>query len=69
MKNNSDIISVSFISEIKEIIQKSKQQAVRSVEFFRVQMYWMLGERIFREEQQGKERADYGSYLIRNLAE
>ncbi len=69
MKNNSDIISVSFISEIKEIIQKSKQQAVRSVEFFRVQMYWMLGERIFREEQQGKDRADYGSYLIRNLAE
>ena len=31
-------------------------------------MYWKLGERIFEEEQQGKERADYGAYLIRNLA-
>ena len=31
-------------------------------------MYWKLGERIFEEEQQGKERADYGTYLIRNLA-
>jgi hypothetical protein len=31
-------------------------------------MYWQLGERIFVEEQQGKERAEYGSYLLRNLA-
>ena len=31
-------------------------------------MYWQLGRRIFEEEQQGKERADYGSYLIKNLA-
>jgi predicted nuclease of restriction endonuclease-like (RecB) superfamily len=32
-------------------------------------MYWRLGERIVVEEQQGKERAEYGSYLLRNLAE
>ena len=32
-------------------------------------MYWLLGKRIFEEEQQGKDRADYGAYLIRNLAE
>jgi hypothetical protein len=31
-------------------------------------MYWKLGERIVVEEQQGKERAAYGSYLLRNLA-
>ena len=30
-------------------------------------MYWNLGTRIFEEEQQGKERADYGAYLIKNL--
>ena len=27
-----------------------------------------MGKRIFEEEQQGKDRADYGSYLIKNLA-
>lgn len=32
-------------------------------------MYWKLGKRIFEEEQQGKERAEYGTYLIRRLAE
>lgn len=31
-------------------------------------MYWSIGKRIFEEEQRGKERADYGSYLIKNLA-
>ncbi|KAA6339100.1 hypothetical protein EZS27_012961, partial [termite gut metagenome] len=34
----------------------------------RVMMYWKLGERIIVEEQQGQERAEYGTYLIRNLA-
>ncbi len=69
MKTKSNIVSNSFISEIKSIIQEAKSNAVRSVEFFRVQMYWKLGERIFIEEQQEKDRADYGSYLIRGLAE
>ncbi len=62
-------ISGVFVHEIKAIIGQARVNAVRSVEFYRVEMYWKLGERIFEEEQQGKERADYGSYLIRGLAE
>jgi predicted nuclease of restriction endonuclease-like (RecB) superfamily len=31
-------------------------------------MYWKLGERIVVEEQQGEERAEYGSYLLHHLA-
>ena len=61
-------ISNSFVLDIKEIIGTARKEAVRSVEFYRVQMYWKLGERIFNEEQEGKERADYGSFLIKNLA-
>lgn len=57
-----------FIQEIKSIILTARTNAVRSVDFCRVQMYWQMGKRIFEEEQQGKERADYGSYLIRKLA-
>ncbi len=68
MSKNNQIISGLFIQDIKTIIGQAKVQAVRSVEFYRVQMYWKVGERIFNEEQQGKERADYGAYLIRNLA-
>lgn len=69
MSKLGQIIPDSFIHDIKAIIGQARTQAVRSIEYHRVQMYWKLGERIFTEEQQGKERAEYGSYLIRNLAE
>ena len=57
-----------FVGEIKQIIDSARANAVRSVDFCRVQMYWSIGKRIFEKEQQGKERADYGSYLIKNLS-
>lgn len=61
-------LRTEFISDIRNIIISSRNNAVRSVDWERVQMYWKLGERIFEEEQQGEERAEYGSYLIPNLA-
>lgn len=57
-----------FVNEIRSIINTARSNAARSVDFCRVQMYWAIGQRIVEKEQQGKERADYGSYLIRNLA-
>lgn len=58
----------NFVSDIKNIITSARESAVRSVDFERVKMYWRLGERIFVEEQQEKERAEYGKYLIKNLS-
>jgi hypothetical protein len=58
-----------FVVDICNIITTSKVNAIRSVDFTRVMMYWKLGERIMVEEQQGKERAEYGSYLLQNLAQ
>ena len=68
MSSNLQNLPTSFVQDIKTIIGQARNKAVRSVEFHRVEMYWKLGERIFTEEQQGKERADYGAYLIRGLA-
>lgn len=61
-------LRIDFLSEIKRIIQQSRTNAVRSVDFCRVQMYWTLGKRILEEEQDGKERADYGAYLLKKLS-
>ena len=58
----------TFIGEIRTIIDNARSAAIRSVDFNRVQMYWNIGRRIVEEEQHGKERADYGTYLIKNLA-
>lgn len=63
-----DAIRKVFLNDVRDIINSARQTAVRSVDFCRVQMYWNIGRRIFEEEQQGKERADYGTYLIKNLA-
>lgn len=57
-----------FFHDVRQIINQARTNAVRSVDYCRVQMYWHIGKRIMEEEQQGKERADYGTYLIRNLA-
>lgn len=57
-----------FVSDIRNIINNSRNAAIRSVDFERVRMNWKIGERIFIEEQEGKDRADYGAYLLHNLA-
>lgn len=57
-----------LIQQIKQIIAQAREQAVRSVDFQRVLMYWHIGERIFVAEQGEQNRADYGSQLIKNLA-
>lgn len=66
-EENKALLPSNFIQEIREIILTARTNAVRSVDFCRVQMYWQMGKRIFEEEQGGQERADYGSYLIRSL--
>ena len=59
----------SILEQIETIIATSKDKAIRSVDTERVLMYWQIGKVILEEEQQGKERADYGAYLIKSLAE
>ena len=61
--------SKNILEDARKIINAARTNAVRSVDFCRVQMYWNLGRRIFEEEQQGKDRADYGTYLVKTLAE
>jgi hypothetical protein len=63
------IINQSLITDIKAIILSSKEKAIRLVDHERTVMHWNIGKRIFEEEQEGKDRADYGSYLTRFIAE
>ena len=63
------LINQSIITDIKTIIAQSKDKAIRAVDHQRTLMYWHIGKRIFEEEQQGKDRADYGTFLIKYLSE
>lgn len=57
-----------FYSEIQSILKEARNKAYSAVNFAMVEAYWLIGKRIFEEEQNGKERAEYGECLIKNLA-
>nr|WP_199560883.1 DUF1016 N-terminal domain-containing protein [Mucilaginibacter hurinus] len=61
------LVSQSIISGIQAIIHNAKEKAIRLVDYERTLMYWRIGQRIFEEEQQGIDRADYGNYLLNLL--
>lgn len=63
------LINQSIIADIKAIIAQSKDNAIRAVDHQRTLMYWHIGKRIFEEEQEGKDRADYGKYLTQYVAQ
>ncbi|MEZ5104497.1 MAG: PDDEXK nuclease domain-containing protein [Draconibacterium sp.] len=58
----------TLIADIKTIIVHARKNAVRAVDHQRTLMYWHIGKRIFEEEQEGKDRADYGKYLTEYIA-
>lgn len=63
------IVSQSVITDIKGINFNAKEKVIRLVDHERTMMYWQIGQCIFEEEQQGKDRADYGNYLTKFVAE
>ena len=62
------LVNRSIITDIKSIIAQARDNAVRAVDHQRTLMYWHIGKRIFEEEQEGKDRADYGKYLTEYIA-
>lgn len=69
MKATPMQMNEKFIADIRNIILSARTAAIRSVDFERVKMYWALGERIFCEEQDQNDRAEYGTYMLKNLAD
>ncbi len=63
------LINNTILKEIQTIIAQARDNAYKAVDTQRVIMYWHIGKTIFEEEQQGKNRADYGKYLIKYLSE
>ena len=57
-----------FFNTIREVILLSRQKAYRAVNAVLLETYWNVGKLIVEEEQQGKNRADYGSNLLKNLS-
>jgi predicted nuclease of restriction endonuclease-like (RecB) superfamily len=61
-------LSKNIISQIQQVISNAQSSAIRAVDNQRVLMYWQIGKIIFEEQQQGKDRAEYGKYLIKSIS-
>lgn len=54
---------------INQIIEEARNTVYRTANFTMVQAYWNIGKVIVEEEQNGKERAEYGKEIIQQLSQ
>lgn len=67
-KDNVILYNSEFIQEIRQIITHARQKAYAAINSSMVEAYWQMGKRIVEQEQLGKERANYGTQLLKLLS-
>jgi len=58
----------NFYSDIKDILNRSRHKTYSAINTCMVETYWLIGQRIVNEEQNGNAKAGYGEYLIAQLS-
>lgn len=64
-----DNIPTKLITDIKTILDAAHGQAASAINAAMLNAYWKIGERIVREEQGGRLRAEYGTASLKQLSE
>jgi predicted nuclease of restriction endonuclease-like (RecB) superfamily len=60
--------NTKFFTQIVELLQSARNKVVRTVNQTMVLTYFEIGEMLVEEEQEGKERADYGKQILKELS-
>ncbi len=55
-------------TSIREVLLTGRDYAYKAVNFAMVQSYWQIGKLITEEELNGGQRAEYGKYLVQEIA-
>lgn len=63
------MLTDGIYSEIRKTILEARHHVYTAVNSAMVQTYWNIGRIIVEHEQEGKERAEYGTGLLKNLAQ
>lgn len=68
--NQTDITKTADVlyKNIAEILDESRRNAYRAVNFAMTQSYWHIGRVLVEEEQNGQDRAEYGKFLIKETS-
>ncbi|WP_223601133.1 DUF1016 N-terminal domain-containing protein [Chryseobacterium sp. GVT01B] len=64
-----EISEDSLFQSVKEIIRQSREKVFRIANSTLLLTYWQIGKLIVEDEQQGKERAEYGKYTLKRLSQ
>ena len=59
----------NFYRKVLELFQNARRSLSIAVNSTMVYSYYEAGRMIIEEEQQGKERAEYGKYILKKLSE
>lgn len=62
-------INEAVFNKATDIVNLSRSNAYRSVNITSLAQNWLLGSVIVEEEQNGKQRATYGEFVIKQLSE
>lgn len=66
--NNMDIQKEIIYQTIKEIILQARQRVFRAANSTLLETYWLIGQTIVEDEQNGNLKAEYGKATLKNLA-
>ena len=72
LENKIEILHQSdsfFIDEIKQVVRSARLKAYSVINFAQVEANWLIGKRIVQQEQAGNDRAEYGKYIVRIVAQ
>ncbi|WP_428657474.1 PDDEXK nuclease domain-containing protein [Runella sp.] len=58
-----------FFENIRTLLRKAQETLVKQVNAVMVLTYFELGKQIVEQEQQGKDYADYGAFILSELSE
>lgn len=55
------LIKPELLVAVRGLLTQARAEAVQAVDAQRVHLYWHIGQMIVEEEQQGADRAAYGT--------
>ena len=68
MKDLPQNTDVNFCNKVVDLLKEARKSIVQSVNKTMVITYFEIGKIIIEEEQNGKERAEYGKQIIKELS-
>ncbi len=63
-----NIVTGDFFDRVLEILKKAREQAKMALNISMVYSYYEVGRMIIEEEQNGKQRAEYGKAILKELS-